>query len=405
MGARMATRTYQRLLTVSPSIEGRRIGLALSGGGVRAAVFHLGVLKRLAHEQLLESVSAISTVSGGSLVVAAIVSRVNLGWPSSDRFATEIYPSLRSLFTSVDLFSFRAVGWKGVAGLNARLLRERAVVLAELLESRWNIAGRIGGLPDAPAWLINATCVETGKNWRFQKREMGDWSFGKHYAPDVPLSVAVAASAAVPYVICAMPLALPEEGWWETDAATNKPVRKRTPSSRTVHLWDGGAYDNLGLEALYKPGGGLIDCNFLICSDASGPLRPPGRSPISALLRGHLLSPRLFDVTSDQIRSLRSRMLVAGLTSGRIAGALIRMGNSVRGLDVKAAKNRPLGFYDNVQPDTEATVALEYPTDLKAVTRNDFDRLARHGFEAADTTLTTYAPSEFQRTIPWSEAK
>ena len=85
----------------------------------------------------------------------------------------------------------------------------------------------------------------------------------------------------MPYVIGAMTLALPEEGWWETDAATNKPVRKRTPCSRTVHLWDGGAYENLGLEALYKPGRGLIDCNFLICSDASGPLRPPSQSPIS----------------------------------------------------------------------------------------------------------------------------
>jgi len=35
------------------------------------------------------------------------------------------------------------------------------------------------------------------------------------------------------------------------------------------------------------------------------------------------------------------------------------------------------------------------PTDLKALTAGDFDRLARHGFEAADTTLTTYATAVF----------
>jgi patatin-like phospholipase len=44
-----------------------KIGLALSGGGIRAAVFHLGVLRRLAAENLLEAVSSLSTVSGGSL--------------------------------------------------------------------------------------------------------------------------------------------------------------------------------------------------------------------------------------------------------------------------------------------------------------------------------------------------
>jgi NTE family protein len=170
-----------------------------------------------------------------------------------------------------------------------------------------------------------------------------------------------------------------------------------------VHLWDGAAYENLGLESLYKPGRGLINCNLLICSDASGPLRPPGRSPMAALLRGHLASPRLFDVASDQIRSLRSRMLVADLTSGRISGALVRMGNSVRSLDVKADKSRPLGFYDGVQSDAEASIALKYPTDQKALTPEDFDRVARHGFEAADTTLTTHAAVEFPQSLRWSE--
>ncbi|KJC40121.1 hypothetical protein UB31_27830 [Bradyrhizobium sp. LTSP849] len=380
-----------------------RIGLALSGGGVRAAVFHLGVLKRLADERLLESVSAISTVSGGSLLMAAIVSRADMGWPSSRRFADEIYPSLRTLLTSVDLFSFSAIGWAGLRRLNVRLLKERAVVLAELLETRWGVSGRVCDLPDAPVWMINATCIETGKNWRFQKREMGDWSFGKHYSPEVPLSVAAAASAAVPYAIGAMPLTLPAEGWWGTDPATNKTAGRKQPLWRTVRLWDGGAYENLGLEPLYKPGRELINCDFLVCSDASGPLKPPGRSAVGALLRGHLAGPRLFDIASDQIRSLRSRMLVADLTSGRIAGVLVRMGNSVRGLDVKADKTRPLGFYDRVQPDAEPSVAIEYPTDLKSLSAADFDRLARHGFEAADTTMTTYATAAFPQSLRWSE--
>jgi hypothetical protein len=44
--------------------EGRKIGLALSGGGFRASFFHLGVLRRLAELGLLRRVAVLSTVSG-----------------------------------------------------------------------------------------------------------------------------------------------------------------------------------------------------------------------------------------------------------------------------------------------------------------------------------------------------
>ena len=50
-----------------------KVALALSGGGVRAAVFHCGVLQRLALDGLLESTTFVSTVSGGSLVVGLIL--------------------------------------------------------------------------------------------------------------------------------------------------------------------------------------------------------------------------------------------------------------------------------------------------------------------------------------------
>ena len=46
------------------------IGLALSGGGYRASLFHIGVMARLADEGLLKKVAALSTVSGGSIVGA-----------------------------------------------------------------------------------------------------------------------------------------------------------------------------------------------------------------------------------------------------------------------------------------------------------------------------------------------
>ena len=53
-----------------------KFGLALSGGGFRASLFHLGVLACLADLKQLKSVRYLSTVSGGSIVGAAYYLKV-----------------------------------------------------------------------------------------------------------------------------------------------------------------------------------------------------------------------------------------------------------------------------------------------------------------------------------------
>src|SRR5262249_3355951 len=47
-----------------------KVGLALSGGGFRASLFHIGVLARLAELDVLRHVEVLSCVSGGSVVGA-----------------------------------------------------------------------------------------------------------------------------------------------------------------------------------------------------------------------------------------------------------------------------------------------------------------------------------------------
>ena len=55
-------------------IAGRfRIGLALSGGGFRAAIFHLGVIRRLEELGIMKDVDVISSVSVGSIIAAYYV--------------------------------------------------------------------------------------------------------------------------------------------------------------------------------------------------------------------------------------------------------------------------------------------------------------------------------------------
>jgi NTE family protein len=266
------------------------------------------------------------------------------------------------------------------------------------------VAGKLQDLPDSPCWWINTTCLETGKNWRFSKREMGDWQFGRHYQPPFSLAEAAAASAAVPYAIGPLFLRLPQEGWYETDPVTRHPMKRRSAPPPSIRLWDGGAYENLGVEPLFKPGQPLVGCDFLLCSDASGPLPPLGSSSFRELVKGHLSSPRLFDIASDQIRALRSRMLIRDIENGMIRGALVRMGNSVRHIDVKSGRPRRPQGYDSFQADEEAALALMHPTALRALPEDLFDRIARHGYEATDATLTTYTKTEFPQSYVWSAA-
>ena len=50
-----------------------RIGLALSGGGFRATLYHMGVLRFLRDAEALNRVSHITSVSGGSITAAHLV--------------------------------------------------------------------------------------------------------------------------------------------------------------------------------------------------------------------------------------------------------------------------------------------------------------------------------------------
>ena len=50
-----------------------KITLALSGGGFRATLFHLGVIKLLQATEMLERVKAITAVSGGSIMATHLV--------------------------------------------------------------------------------------------------------------------------------------------------------------------------------------------------------------------------------------------------------------------------------------------------------------------------------------------
>jgi NTE family protein len=292
------------------AVADKRYALVLSGGGVRATAFHLGVILRLAVDGQLERVGVLSTVSGGSLAAGLVFSRAGLAWPSSGQFVEAILPEARSALAEHSL----------QGGAFVRLLRRpwklfasRGDIFAEALEKVWGIRGTLKEIAEEPRWLINATCYETGRNWRFSQKHIGDWKFGHNFTQSVPISLAIAASAAIPYMAGLVQLSINPDGWFSVNPATDEPVEIIRPVRDAVRLWDGGVYENLGMEAVYKPQCGFVDkdIGLMIISDASaylGDALGPATG-VFTIRYPFLRPPRLFDIATEQTRSLRARIL------------------------------------------------------------------------------------------------
>lgn len=364
-----------------------RIGLALSGGGIRATVFHLGALARLARQSLLEDIVFLSTVSGGSLAVALVRACSGNAWPASDAFLQHTIPNARRLLTN--------------RGLDRAYLRRmllypwtlrhgRATALAGALQDCWSVGGSLSDLPDKPRWIINATCYETGKNWRFMKKRMGDYVTGYVSSPRLPIAQAVAGSSAVPGLVGSLRLQTDRFEWFAYDRE-NTP-RPQSPRFRTLALWDGGVYDNLGIEALFKPSGAYRDgFDFLIVSDASAPLQPETRT---------LHAPRrLLDVATDQVRSLRARAVVSHLQRNPGTGAYLKIGNTEERIYREANHSVIVErIPDQSLRASEVREATGLGTTLRRFTLREHDLLFAHGYQVADATLSAYCSDLFEPT-------
>lgn len=366
-----------------------KIGIALSGGGVRAAAFHIGTLRRLAADDLLEDTTFISTVSGGSLCVGLIYCSNGFRWPTSNEFVSKIQTQVRNLLTSTDLqkvFKFRTFKrpWT--------MLTSRAQVLAKAIEDTWRVHGSLLDIPDAPRWIINATSHETAKNWRFMSRRMGDYEFGYSANPDVPLSHALAASAAIPVLVGPLILDTGKYEWFEYLPASRTETRSIQPKSPYVHLWDGALYDNLGIEALLKRGRLQESLEFLIVSDAGLKATFHKTSNIFEIKRS------VHDIPASQVSALRGRILIDLLDRQEIAGRYFKLGNTADYIlhQVGIYKQTDLqAIYPTAFTKGEITEISHIPTTARRLSVNEFDALVKHGYEVADCTLHAYSPQEF----------
>src|SRR3954462_6403938 len=69
-------------------IQDQRLAVCLSGGGYRAAIFHVGALRRLNELGVLSKIDTITSVSGGSIIAAHLATHVR-PWPAAGEVVAE----------------------------------------------------------------------------------------------------------------------------------------------------------------------------------------------------------------------------------------------------------------------------------------------------------------------------
>lgn len=276
-----------------------KIGLALSGGGFRAASFHLGVLKRLEELGVLPRVAVVSTVSGGAVVGALYALRCATrgdGTPGSysiRELIDELRPKLTRNLRGRALFGRPDHALRTVVSFAIPSVR-RMPLIVDALDDLLYGGHRLSELP--PWILINATNLRTGKAWKFLRDRAGDYLAGAtDKTAEIRVADAVGASAAYPVLVDPYPFRtrwedlradlLDEDRWQRPTARSPMDFsrwRKRygKPSGAvTFPLVDGGVYDNEGLNGLRG-----ASVTHAILSDASPPEGDLSRqSPLHAL--------------------------------------------------------------------------------------------------------------------------
>ena len=347
------------------------IALALSGGGIRAMAFHLGVLRFMAERRLLERTTRISSVSGGSLVAGLLFHEAGMRWPGSGDYISTVYPALRTKLCA------RSLQWGALRQLlnpsNLRFALSRANLLALALKREWGITERLSDLPASPEWSINGTTAENGKRFRFKQGSLGDYTLGYAVPGNFPVANALAVSAAFPAGFGPLTFDAEQFEWrrraWDAAAEAAQVV---DIGFKRLHLYDGGLYDNLGLEPFFDAGRGRSKHpgHYLVVSDA-GALLPSGFSlgPLNPFRFR-----RIADIVSDQAHALRVRTFSTYVQQGPDRGAFIHIATPLT----------------EAGPCPSAKFATEFPTTLRRLTTSEFDCLADHGYNVARKVESAY---------------
>lgn len=359
------------------------LGLALSGGGFRATLFHLGVVRFLFESGLLHKVTHICSVSGGSVIAAHLI----LNWERYTGSESDFEEVANELvrFTQRDvrgrimrrwIFSFLALGIPRIFGKFSR---------TELLEREYDSlygsrnlktlgvspiersppSGSSEGLT-RPHLNIMATSMTNGQAVSF-----GPSSFqirdDENYSEPIDIdtmkvSFAVAASSSFP------PAFPPVRVDSEKLNLSGTQFQKRF-YSRAQYLTDGGVFDNLGVRKfiwIQEERG--IQFKKLIVSDAQREFEGDVESRYRFIVGR---ATRSTDLLMNRISWFENKFIL-GLGSNASSPVLRCL--------LKRRINPNLGYSLNTD---EQSGVHKMRTDLDKFTDDEVNALIHHGYAVA----------------------
>ena len=313
-----------------------RPALCLSGGGYRAMLFHLGSFWRLNELGYLPKLDRISSVSGGSITAA----RLALAWPSltfsggvATNFVPEVAEPIRKLASkTIDegsilgglLFPGSTISEKVIAAYQKHLFGKASLQ---------SLPSPTSG---APRFVFNASSVQTG---------------------------ALVPRQRAPFL---SPMVL------DVDPSDFEPAKgadlQELPYTTEMVLTDGGVYDNLGLETVWK------NYRTVLVSDCGGKMDAEP-APKRDWAR-HMF--RVFNLVDNQVRSLRKRQLIDSYKSKEREGTSWGIRTDLADYRIPTTLPAP----------AEATIALaDTPTRLSAMKGSLQERLINWGYLVTDTAM------------------
>lgn len=354
-----------------PAKDQRGIGLCLSGGGYRATLFHLGAVRRLHELGVLTrpDFRTISSVSGGSITNAQLA--VTHPWPApgadwEQKVAQPLRAFTEKNIRTLPLLKSLLPGITTIDGLVSQY--------DKFLDSR-----TLASIPAGVNFVFCATDMAFGANFEFRPNTMGDWRLGHIQTPrDWPLAKAVAASACFPPLF--NPMKLGALGPFQGGNAEREERERWSEAVKDVRLTDGGDYDNMGLEPVWK------HHKYVLVSDAGGLFDFDSDKNLIWRIQ------RYQAIQEAQTRYLRKRWLFASDKAGILQACYWAVSS--------AASSYNPGSSVGYSKALAKEVIAQIRTDLDSFSDAEAAVLQNHGYFLADVAMKKHAAALLPQNPP-----
>ena len=370
-------------------MEGKNLGLGLSGGGYRATLFNLGALIRLNEFGLMGKIKRITSVSGGSITNGYLAMRWNDLQFNDDgvieKFKENIVEPLWDFCSKA--LDAKAIIW-GTLDPFHRVSDKIAGAYNKGLFNHFKMASIPFG-EGIPQFLFYGTNLQTGASVRMMQNMLYDWKIGATEMEDWELATVVGISSAFPPFLSPVILKPDPDKWIKGKYALcydDEKYRKK------LYLTDGGVYDNMGMESLWKKFANELvsdnhrfktlledDIDSVLISDAGAPLAFQGKP----CKNWFSLTMRALNIVTDQARAVRKRWLIDKFIRDTLSGTYWGITTKIDNYGQPA----PL-VPDALVKDSEVTRGLrEIRTRLDRFSDAEKGRLINWGYALADAGM------------------